>query len=206
MACQAAVYQCRDAQGVSIYTDQPCDAIGAAMVSRIDTKRPGGARSDAPGATLGSGGAESLQTHARLVPGCSARDPATLASELRFALESGDANRVAALYHWPGASSSSARALFSRFGRMVDRQTLGVELVYANAVTVASAQRTDTWLDDWPASSGPAAAEVERPPPAPPPRRRSGMPSIVISQQGDGDAGTTHASIRSYAGCLWFVF
>lgn len=104
---QPAVRRCIAADGTQVFTDRRCADIGASESIR----RP----PPASGATLGPGG---LRRAAR--PAC-ARTVEELVHELTFAFDTRDVNRLAGVYHWPGASAESANRMMDRLGRLVER-------------------------------------------------------------------------------------
>lgn len=114
----AQVRRCSRPDGGTVYTDRRCADIGA--VER--TLAPGHASSG--GHNLYRGGcARSLQD---------------LVYELTTAIDSGDANRLASVYHWTGMSSRQGYAVMTRLDGVVKRP-----LVDIAAVMPASADGVD---------------------------------------------------------------
>ena len=109
------VRRCVDARGVSVYTDRPCDSLGADTV-----QAPTG-----PAATMGATGA----IGGFAVRGC-ARTPDQLLYGVRGALEARDVNRLANWYHWPGTGSGAARSLMDELEALANRPLVAVELRY----------------------------------------------------------------------------
>jgi hypothetical protein len=114
-AAQAQVKRCTLPDGNAIYTDRQCADIGAR--ERLPT-----APASAPGATV--------QRRSVCAP-----NPQALADDMAMALQSGDANRVAALYDWTGAGSSTANAMMDRLQLLAERTTVDVQLQYSAANT-----------------------------------------------------------------------
>lgn len=123
-AAGKGIHRCEGADGVSIYTDQPCatmDAVERNLAPPASTRSEG----DRPGAASVDGGL--LRTDC-------ARRTDTLLFDLRRAIESRDVNRVAGLYHWPGARS--ARGVMDRLQRLADLPLAAVDLEFPESAPV----------------------------------------------------------------------
>lgn len=118
------IHRCEGADGVSIYTDQPCATMDAVERNLAPPSSPArdGVRL---GAAPGDGGL--LRTDC-------ARRTDTLLFDLRRAIESRDVNRVAGLYHWPGARS--ARGVMDRLQRLADLPLAAVDLEFPESAPV----------------------------------------------------------------------
>ncbi|AUI06264.1 MULTISPECIES: DUF4124 domain-containing protein [Stenotrophomonas] len=103
--------RCTDAQGQSVYTDRPCDSVGAQ--SRLPPPAPTG--STLPRDTLG------------------ARCPRRL-SELVEALRTGivshDVNRLSSLYLWGAVSDAGAQRILGQLESLARRPLVDVVPVY----------------------------------------------------------------------------
>lgn len=114
----AAVRRCVLPDGTTVFTDRRCDTLGAA--ERKAPPRTGGVQ---------------LRTH-RASCARSLRD---LYFEVSSALESRDANRLAAVYHWPGHSTRDGYGVMQRLQAIVARPLVGLEPVYPGGDTDAYA-------------------------------------------------------------------
>ena len=112
---QAEVRRCSGPDGGIVYTDRRCADIGG--VDRL--QRPG---------TAGSGGGHNLYRG-----GC-ARNLQDLVYELTTAIDSGDANRLASVYHWTGMSSGQGYAVMARLGGIVKRPLVDIAPVMPASV------------------------------------------------------------------------
>ena len=125
-----AVYKCIGRNGVVAYTDRPCDQLQMASAM------------GAPGAAQ----AGALRIH------CS-RTLQELMSQLAYALQTRDPNRIAELYDWAGVSSRTGYAVMNRLERLRSR---------INDPKVASSlmPRMPPWptWPQWPATCSPTRA------------------------------------------------
>lgn len=105
----AQVQRCTDATGTITYTDKRCRDIGA---------EPAPARPADTGAV------------ARTVraPRCQ-RNVQDLVHAITNAIDARDANRLAALYHWPGTSSAEGNRVMSRLAEVTERPLVDVTVV-----------------------------------------------------------------------------
>ena len=122
-SAQAQVHRCTMPDGTAVYTDRSCAALGA-------TEQP-------PRTGLGAGGI-------RLYRGGCSRNLQDLVYEITTAIDAGDVNRLAGVYHWVGVPSGSAVALMDRLGAVVRRPlvdivpvALRLEQTEANGTTPA---------------------------------------------------------------------
>ena len=114
---EMAVYHCRSAAGVPVYSDQPCGAGTVMMVDVEGRQAPERVDSSAAPGTLGG--------TRGVCPAPSAQD---LPGAVSAAFASGDVNRFASLYHWTGLTSADARRMFGRFDELLAQplQNVGV--------------------------------------------------------------------------------
>jgi hypothetical protein len=104
----AQVRQCMAADGSLLYTDKPCETLGATELPPA-TDLPGGL--------------------SRYRSAC-VRDLPQFMSELSDAIELNDVNRLAALYRWQGTSSRTAFGLMRRLEDIAARPLLQVVPIY----------------------------------------------------------------------------
>jgi hypothetical protein len=102
------VRRCVTPDGRTLYTDRRCDSLGA--IERAAPARD-------PGRSVAS---------TRLYRGGCARNLQDLMYELTTSIDSGDVNRLAALYHWPGMSSGPAERIMRRLDDIVRRPLVDV--------------------------------------------------------------------------------
>lgn len=116
---QAQVNRCVTADGTALYTDRRCTDVGAL---------PGPVRTHAGGS-------------GRIHRGGCARNLQDLMYEMTSAIDSGDVNRLAGVYHWAGMSGSAGYAVMARLGAVVKRP-----LVDIVPVMPAGPDGEDGWL------------------------------------------------------------
>lgn len=102
-----ALNRCVAADGTTVFTDRPCDAMDA---------RPAPSAPPSP---------DALPDRAVTVREC-ARRPADLVTAIELALASADGNRLAELYDWRGRSSASARVVMPRLEALAARGAIAV--------------------------------------------------------------------------------
>ena len=102
-AAAQAVQRCIGADGRTVFTDRRCEEIGA--VQRVP----------APAAVAGN---------TRRIGQACPRRLSDLVGELGAAIQSGDVNRLSALYDWRGVSGSTATQRFDQLEAMVARPLL----------------------------------------------------------------------------------
>lgn len=135
---QAQVNRCMTSDGITLYTDRRCTDVGA---------MPGPVRMRAGGS--GSG---------RIHRGGCARNLQDLVYEMTSAIDSGDVNRLASVYHWTGMSGSAGYAVMARLGAVVKRP-----LVDIVAVMPPGPDGEDGWLyPQTTVQSAPVALRVEQ--------------------------------------------
>lgn len=108
---EAQVRRCTGSDGNPVYTDRPCEYIGA--VERL----PRAQVAAQSGASHNRGG------------GC-ARTVRDLVYELTAAFDGHDANRLAGVVHWVGMSTNSAYAQMGRLDAIAKRPLLDIVPIY----------------------------------------------------------------------------
>lgn len=103
--------RCTDAQGQSVYTDRPCDSVGAQ--SRLPPPAPTG--STLPRDTLGARCPRRLSE---------------LVDALRTGILSNDVNRLSSLYLWGAVSDAGAQRILGQLESLARRPLVDVVPVY----------------------------------------------------------------------------
>jgi hypothetical protein len=116
----AEVRRCTTADGGTLYTDRPCAAVGA-------EERPGRAAGQGAGARPYRGGCP--------------RRLQDLVFEVTTAIDGGDPNRLAAVYHWPGQSTRSGYAVMDRLDRITQRPLVDITALRPAAPVVVVEHR-----------------------------------------------------------------
>lgn len=137
VAAAGQVRRCETAAGAAVFTDRKCADIGA-------TER----KEREPGTT------RALRLHRG---GCS-RNLQDLVYEMTAAIDAQDANRLAGVYHWVGASTSGANAVMARLQAIVERPLVDIVPVQAGSDDEADAYYPSTI----PARQPPVALRVEQ--------------------------------------------
>lgn len=107
-ALAADINKCVSPSGAVTYTDRRCEDIGAtAALMR----------------SQGGTGMPNARMH------CS-RNVQELMTQLSYALQTGDPNRVAELYHWTGASTRSGYGVMDRLASISGRQLMDIQVSY----------------------------------------------------------------------------
>lgn len=114
----AQVRRCALPDGQTVYTDKRCDAIGG-------TER----RAPPPGQPQ-------LRSHRTAC----ARTLRDLYFELGAAIESGDANRLAGVYHWPGLGTQQGYDVMRRLQAIVDRPLVDLQPIWPGGADDAYAR------------------------------------------------------------------
>lgn len=112
VAAQAQrVHRCIDAEGRPLFSDQPCDSQNA--------RRP---EDPAPLSATEALDLSTKQAEKDARMGyCPAWDFESLQAELEASFRASDVNRMAALYHWPGATRRSSTAVLDEMERLLRR-------------------------------------------------------------------------------------
>lgn len=167
--------RCTDAQGQSVYTDRPCDSVGAR--SRLPPPAPAPAGNTAPRDTLG------------------ARCPRRL-SELVDALRNGilsnDVNRLSSLYLWGAVSDAGAQRILGQLESLARRPLVDVVPVYPR-------HDQDVLQDE---GQSPAAQGSDPEPPAA--RHPVGL-RLEQTLPGSVARASTVLGLRRQYGCFWIT-
>ncbi|MEO8742246.1 MAG: hypothetical protein ABI365_03555 [Lysobacteraceae bacterium] len=110
LAHAATLNRCIGADGISIFTDQRCQDIGASV------------RPEAAPESRASG---RWRLHAN---GC-AHTSADLLRGLKSAFDAGDVNQVAAFYHWPGISAAGSILILNRLQALINHPIESIALI-----------------------------------------------------------------------------
>lgn len=132
----AQINHCIGADGVHIYTDQGCNAVNAYRAEEVP-----------PGFRLSPLPEPEVNTFKPPDHGC-ARELGDLEKRLRDAIAARDHNKLATLFHWPGASRHTADRVMPSLVR-ISRRPL-------HDVTVFTEFDDTNWRDD------PVTMEIEQ--------------------------------------------
>lgn len=189
-AQDAQLNRCIGSGGNTIYTDRPCDSLGA--VSRL----PRGA---SPGNTAG---------HTPRRGGCS-RTLQELVYEIASAIDAHDVNRLGAVYHWVGHSPESGYRVLDQLQAIVDRPLIDIAPLRA-AVAPATraadagdaAAEAETTVD-----ASPQAATGSESPATPTISRRAPVGLRLEQTMKNGSTPVrTVFGLRRHLDCWWIVF
>ena len=162
----AQIRRCVMPGGNVVHTDRSCSSLGAVEQAR-----------ELPGAPVAT----------RVYHGGCARTLPDLVYEVTSAIDGRDVNRLAAAYHWPGLSGSTANATMDRLDEIASRPLLDVRVVTADVPVV-------------PGPGGPvpgdpfAVPEVEV--------RPTGLRVEQVRPAGNAPV-TTMLSLRRHLDCWW---
>ena len=189
-----SIRRCVDADGVTVFTDKPCELVQA---------RPRlAAQAQAP-VTLSAGRASLGAQSGRQCP----QRLSELVDEIQLAIQSGDVNRLSALYWWAGHGNASASRLLERLEAMAARPLVDIAPVYPE-LAPPSEPAQPQWLEvgdsGSAAASGagtaaPVVAATTRPP----------RPYALRVEQVLANSATPSRSIlrlRRQYGCFWISF
>jgi len=194
---QAQIRRCVTEDGGHVYTDRRCSDLGA--VER--TQRPG---------TVQQGG--------RLIRRDCSRNLQDLVFELTASIDNRDVNRLAGIYHWPGASTRSAHAIMGRLDGIVNRPLVGIVPLRpeASPMPPAATPGALAWRSADRTAAPPQAGEASAPGAAglPPSvlaaagraRGARRAPTALIVEQSLADRITplqTVFSLRRHLDCWW---
>ncbi len=154
----AAVLRCQLPDGTTLYTDRRCSDLGA--TPRSEPPRRGAYRS-----------------------GC-ARNLQDLMLSISSAIDNGDTNRLASVYHWAGTSGSRSKAVMVRLERLTQRPLIGVVPVMAGAAAEIPAGGHYR-SSDAPDYRTPVAIRIEQ------------------TLENGVTPSTTVFGLHRYFGCLW---
>ncbi|TIE18153.1 DUF4124 domain-containing protein [Stenotrophomonas maltophilia] len=114
--------RCTDAQGQSVYTDRPCDSLGAR--SRLPPPAPAG--NTMPRDTLGARCPRRLSE---------------LVEALRTGIVSNDVNRLSSLYLWSAVSDAGAQRILGQLESLARRPLVDVVPVYPSQALASSQEQ-----------------------------------------------------------------
>ena len=184
---QAEINRCTAPDGTSIYTDRECSALGA--VDRLPQDRSvGGSRG-----TGRSGGAMRRNPYQG---GC-ARSIHQLIQRMTVAIDAGDVNELAALYHWSGISYGHGQRLMDELDRIARSPVVDIVAERAAMPVTASQQPgiSASFASTLQASRAQPAATAPRSPP---------VALRVHQSAGTGAAPSrTRFALRQNLGCWW---
>ena len=192
----AQVRRCTGPDGNAVYTDRPCEYIGA--VERVPHAQAGQAM------------------NSRRYGGC-ARNIRDLVYEMTSAFDARDANRLAGVVHWAGMSTRTAYGLMGRLDALAKRPLIDIVPVYARVYETEPTLAPDAAAGD---VSVPFSLEghgqdipgEEAPAPPPDPDYypqqavRRGAPVALRIEQTLGDGATPSRSVfglQRHMGCWW---
>jgi hypothetical protein len=104
------LHRCVDANGGPIFSDQPCENIGASV---------------RPETAPASGAAGTGRLHAHTC----AHTAEGLLRGFKIAVATGDVNQLSAFYHWPGIGNAEADEILKRLQQIAGRPIVSAELV-----------------------------------------------------------------------------
>jgi hypothetical protein len=109
------VNRCTNAQGVTVFTDRSCDALGA--TARMPPR------------------ADSVGNTGIYRAGC-ARRLSELTGQIRDAVSAQDVNRLSSIYLWSNVSNATANHIIGRLESVVQRPLVDIAPVYPDAAPV----------------------------------------------------------------------
>lgn len=167
LAAEAQVRECTMPTGSVIYTDRACADLGA-------VERPHDS---------------ATSVSARLYRGGCARSLQDLVYEMTAAVDGGDVNRLAGLYHWPGISQSAATAIMQRLDAIVQWPLIDIAAVAAPGPAGAGDPHDDVYYFQ--------ASAQDQPP--------TGLRLVQTPDNGSASAQTVFG-LRRHVGCWWVRF
>lgn len=182
----AQVRRCEQSDGTTTFTDRQCTEIDAVE------QAPRHSRSG---------------SH-RIYRGGCARNVQDLLFEMSTAIDAGDANRLASVYHWPGMSSGTATTVMERLDRVAQRPLVDIVPVLPSAPrTSGFASSTVSAFDTAPfapAASGPAAPSAGyQYPTTAGPRQEPVAVRVVQTLDNASTPSETVFDLHRHFGCVW---
>ena len=192
------IRRCMGADGVSVFTDKPCDLLQARP--RVVTA-PSSAPASAGTGRAGLGARTGLQCPQRL---------SELVDEIRIAIQSSDINRLAALYWWGGQGNAQASRLLERLEGMVARPLIDIAPVYPAPPSPPDPVTAAEWIDV-PARSDEdeRTLAMQAVTDSQMPTMRRQRPYALRIEQSLANSGTPSRQIlhlRRQYGCFWINF
>lgn len=192
LAQETQLNRCAGPGGDTIYTDRPCDTIGA--------------RERLPRSTIAG-------TYGLRRGGC-ARNLQDLVYEITAAIDNHDVNRLGAVYHWVGQSAESGEHILDQLQTIVDRPLVDiVALRGAAAAPTGDAGHPSSPMD---AATGPglgptppsgtsAVATAAAPAPQPAVRRTAVGLRLKQTLGKQGIPAQTVFGLRRHLDCWWIA-
>jgi hypothetical protein len=188
-AQETLMNRCTGPGGSTIYTDRPCDSLGA--TARV----PRGAGAGNLGGARRGGCARSMQE---------------LIQEITNAIDTRDVNRLGAVYHWPGHSPESGYRVLDQLQAIVDRPLVDIVPLRGSAPVVVAEAAPQAPVA--PAANAPPPAEPAASAPADTPARptiiRRAPVGLRLEQTlGNGSTPSrTVFGLRRHLDCWWITF
>lgn len=184
-AQETRLNRCEGPAGDTIYTDRPCDSLGA--TARVVRGVP---------APAGAGPYRS---------GCARTLPALTAS-ITAAIDAHDVNGLASVYHWVGQNAESGDRILAQLQAIADRPLIDIAVLRATSAAPAPDATTDASATHPPALPGTAADTPASDAPAPAPRRAfaTGLRLEQTLKNGSTPSRTVFG-LRRYLECWWIV-
>ena len=184
-----SIQRCVTADGVTVFTDKPCELAQARPRLAAPAQAPT-ALSSARAGLVAQTGRQCPQRLSELV------------DEIQLAIQAGDVNRLSALYWWAGQDNDRASRLLERLEAMAARPLVDIAPVYPEPAT-ASEAATPQWREAGSDGGNEAAAPVVVTAPRPP------RPYALRIEQVLTNRATPARSIlylRHQYGCFWINF
>lgn len=118
------IQRCEAPDGVAIYTDKACSALGAIATpvsGELLTRLVSDNGEDAGGAHAVFGDRRAPAISRRSAASGCARSTTQLSMDLQGAWALGDVNRIAESYHWAGLGTRQARPIMQRLDRLAEQ-------------------------------------------------------------------------------------
>ncbi len=189
-AAYTGIQKCRAADGTAVYTDMPCNQLGAAPAAmsnelgmRLANEQAHATfEGDALAADPAYPRAQAVPTGRRaLASGC-ARTPTQLAMDVQAAAGLGDVNRLAESWHWVGMTHEQALPVLKRLETLTQARMLGAQFHGSDmGMGLQFADRS---------------GEMTEP--------ASGV--LLVSLQHDGGMRSLQLNVQRYAGCYFARF
>lgn len=186
---QQPLNRCNGPGGNTIYTDRPCETIGASE------RLPRAAIAGGYGLRRG---------------GC-ARNLQDLVYEITAAIDNRDVNRLGAVYHWVGQNSASGDRILDQLQAIVDRPLVDI-VPLRGVVTESPSAAPEAALSGTPPVPVTSATTTLTPPAgdraAPPPRVIRRPPVGLRLEQTLGKGSTpsrTVLGLRRHLDCWWIT-
>ena len=184
-AARAEVRRCVTSSGQTIFTDRKCEEVDA--VERLPrTANPFG------GALHRAGGC--------------ARTLQDLVFEMTTAIDGRDANRLAAVYHWPGTSAGTGYQIWTRLDAIVNRPLVDIVPVIP-ASRPPPEPKADADMTSNEANEPPRASPTVDPELYPQTAIRRNPVALRVEQTlASGAPSRTVFGLTHYFGCWWIRF